>query len=140
MANPNQANQYDGAMPADQIINEVRNMDTGGSAPSTGEQVAETIVNGLHKKGLVIASHVEIVKLAVEHGYNVSMSGDRLEVTRPESESHSRINDVTRKADEMVAKIHGLYNRMDLADGAINKSHKHMTFSELVRKLYRRQS
>ena len=109
--------------------------DTKATSQTTGETMAQTLIDGFLQKGVNSAAGsttVEVARLAIENGYNLSMDGSKLELYKPVSEEIGLINETAHKADELMRKltnldrlIHGLYNKLNISDGAIRKMHTH---------------
>lgn len=113
--------------------------DTRQASQTTGETMSQKLIDGILQRGIDSSegsTTVEIARLAIENGYNLSMAGSKLELYKPVSDVYQEelglINDTAHKANELIEKlngldglIHGLYNKLNIADGAIRKMHTH---------------
>ena len=143
MDNP-KANQYDGAMtPAEEDINEVRRMNTDIREEAKNDYAPNRPLSG--------RDILALANIACKGHYNLNIQGDRIELFKSETvedrEIESKYNQalqgldiLQRRMNTNITKLHGLENKLDIADDAGAKVHTHWTFTKLWNHIFHRQS
>ena len=142
MANP-KANQYDGEMTGAQFVNEVKKMNTDIREETKNDYAPNRPLSG--------RDILALANIASKGHYNLNIQGDRIELFKSETvddrEIEGKYNQALQGLDILQRrmhadgiKLHGLENRLDIADDAGAKVHTHWTFTKLWNHIFHRQS